>query len=170
MIAYALVFPSKPNFTFSKKSPTQCVSRAENYNGKNMPKYIEFEMLQIFNHIFFCSVAGTVLSKAFESLHKAGRNHRKFDCIPSDTARESHLSAGPQPFISWNGIFWQQHGSDWGQLVQRKTLHAWGLSQQAEWVNPLCCMAGRELSFLCMGHAMLISLRQREHLLDHFTY
>lgn len=39
--------------TISKKSPTQYVPRAENYNDKNMPKYIDLKMLEIFNHLFF---------------------------------------------------------------------------------------------------------------------
>lgn len=166
MFLYFLQNQTLP-LTFSKKNPTQYVPRAENYNGKNMSKYIELKMLEIFQPHFFCSVASTVLYKVFEFLHKAGRNLRKLDCTSPNTVRGSHLSAGPEPFISLN--LWQQHGFDWGQLLQGKPLHAWGLSQQAAWVKAPCCMAVRELSFLGTSHAM-ISLRQREHLLVHFTY
>lgn len=81
-------------FTFSKKNPTPYVPRAENDNGKNMPKYKHLKCLRFFTHIFF-SAASTVLSKVFEFLHKAGRSHRKLDCIPPNILRGSHLSAGP---------------------------------------------------------------------------
>lgn len=130
-VCSCISFKTKSHLLHFQRKPNLARPKGRELQWQKHAKKGELKMLEIFNHIF-CSVASTVLSKVFESLHKAGRNHRNSDCIPTNTVRGSHLSAVPQPFTSLN--HWQQRGFDWGQLLQRKALHAWGLSnRQHRW-------------------------------------